>query len=158
MRFRENHPPILRAKPGLETFHRNTSVDVCDSFLYSSRKPVFPSVASPPDQIYQQMIVAEQVSRAAPRGQKQRGETACSLFPCPLTHASAGPVLHKPNSGGNQRSPAGQDIKFTTGPKVKGQRSHKPLRSMLCINRMSWLSFTADGPHLSLFFTRSNCD
>lgn len=149
-----SHPkkkhPILRAKPGSESFHWNTSVDVCDSFLYPSRKPVFPSVTYPPDQIYQQMIVAEQVSRAAPRGQKQRGETACSVFPCPLTHASGGPFAHKLNSRGNRQSPAGKDIKFSTGPKVKEQRSHRPLWSMLCINRMSWLSFAADRPRLSL--------
>lgn len=55
-----------------------------------------------PDQIYQQMIVAEQFSRAAPRGQKQRGERACSLFPCPFTHASGGPFPLTLNSCGHR--------------------------------------------------------
>lgn len=99
----------IPSKPGPETFHWDTSVDVSRLFLYY-----------PPDQIYQQMIVAEQFSRADPRGQKQRGKTACSLFPCPFTHASGGPSPHKLNSCGHRCSPAGKDITFTTGPKSKG--------------------------------------
>lgn len=61
-----------------------------------------------------------------PEDGSSRRETACSLFPCPLTHASGGPLAHKLNSCGNQPSPAGGDLKFTAGLRVKGQRSHRP--------------------------------
>lgn len=43
-----------------------------------------PSSTYPPDQVYQQMIVAEQVSRAAPRGQKQRGACSHAHLPTPV--------------------------------------------------------------------------
>lgn len=94
-----------------------------------------------PDQIYQQMIVAEQSSRAVPRGQKQRGETACSLFPCPFTHANSGPFPLTLNSWGHRWW-------FTTGPKSKGSDLTGP--SGRCCVLTGWTSVFPCGPSPSV--------
>lgn len=113
--------PILRAKPG-PTFHWNTSV--CHSFLYSSRASFsFSHLSTRPD------LPANDCGRAFQKQSFQSSSHRTQAGRGARSHArspTAGPVAHKWNRCGNRRSPAGKDITFTTGLKVKGQESHRP--------------------------------